>query len=301
MFIDTHCDTAYVILDENKSLNSNNLHIDLDRMGKDYTQFFAAYIDKDYYSAPFMRACSIIEKIKAEISENSDKIEFCTNNLQRQSALARGHNCAFLSLEGGEAFEDIASVSKLYELGVRLSTLTWNYTNRLAGGADENGGLSDYGRKVIAEMNKLGMILDLSHLNEESFWQVMRTVKYPPIASHSCSKAVCSHRRNLTDAQFRAICTLGGVVGINFYPSFLSDSNTAAIDTIFEHIDHFITLGGENHIGLGSDFDGVDSLPEGITGIESMPLLAEKLTARYGRSIADKICYGNFERILRLL
>ena len=130
----------------------------------------------------------------------------------------------------------------------------------------------------------------------------MRVLKYPPIASHSCSAAVHAHPRNLTDEQFCAICNRGGVVGINFYTTFLNGRKKAKIKNVIKHIDHFVKLNGENHIGLGSDFDGVDSLPEGLSGVQDLSNLTAAMSeAGYSDTLINKICYGNFERVMRLL
>lgn len=302
LFIDGHADTASELLDRGKSLSKNDLHIDLDRMPKGYTQVFAAYIDKEYYDAPMARAEAIIENFRAEIEKNSDRITLCTNNAERLDAIRSGKRAAFLSLEGGEPIKSTEDVERLYDMGVRIASLTWNYENQLAGGADSDAGLTVLGKAVIEEFEKKGIIPDLSHLNRRSFWDVMNIVKKPVIATHSCSDSVFGHRRNLTDEQFGAICEKGGVVGINFYPEFLTGGNTAYPRDIFAHIDRFLSLGGEDHIGLGSDFDGVGCLPKGISGIGSMNILFEEMQKYgYNDSLIEKICYANFERILSLM
>lgn len=302
LFIDGHCDTASKLLDGGKALSGNDLHIDLSRIPGGYTQVFAAYIGKEYYDKPMARAEAIIENFKAEIAKNSDKISLCTNNKERLDALKKGKTAAFLSLEGGEPIESVEDVGKLYDMGIRIASLTWNYENQLAGGAESDGRLTMLGRRVIEEFNKKGIILDLSHLNRKSFWDVLRVSKWPVVATHSCSDSVCSHGRNLTDEQFAAICARGGVVGINFYPEFLTGSRTAHIKDITLHIDRFLSLGGENHIGLGSDFDGVGCLPQDLGGVEDMSLLLSEFQKHgYSDRLIEKICYANFERILRLL
>ena len=301
LFIDGHADTASELLDRGKALFENDLHIDLLRIPKGYTQVFAAYIAKDYYDEPMARAEAIIENLKAEIQKNSDRISLCTTNKERLSALKDGKAAAFISLEGGEPIKSLEDVERLYNLGVRIASLTWNYENHLAGGADSDGRLTDFGRSVIAQFEKMGIIPDLSHLNRESFWDVMGITKMPVLATHSCSDSVFSHRRNLTDEQFCAICKNGGVVGINFYPEFLTGGK-AGMKDIISHIDRFLSLGGENHIGLGSDFDGISCLPEDMSGVESMNILVEELQkCGYNDRLVEKICYANFERILSLM
>ncbi len=302
MFIDAHCDTASVLLDKKKTLKKNDLHLDLTRMPEGYTQVFAAFVNGRKDKNPMERAEAIINKLKAEIDKKTNNIELCLNNEMRLEALERGNAAAFISLEGGDAIQEIGDVKKLYDMGVRIASLTWNWKNKLAGGVDSTERLSDFGRKVIAAFTKVGILVDVSHLNEESFWDVMRVTSWPVIATHSCSKAVFKHKRNLTDEQFSAIASRGGVVGINFYSKFLNGRKKAYIKNIIKHIDHFLALGGENNIGLGSDFDGVDSLPQDLQGVEGMLTLKEAFKEHgYSDELIDKICYGNFERILRLL
>ena len=302
MIIDAHCDTASVLLNERKVLRKNDLHLDTTRMGKGYTQIFAAFIAPEYYDAPMARAEAIIAKIKKETEKKTNNMALCMDNKDRENALAEGKNAAFISLEGGEPIQSLEDVAYLHSLGVRFATLTWNHGNQLAGGIESEDGISTLGRRVVGEMCKNGMIVDVSHLNDRSFWDVMRVCSWPMIASHSCSRSVYSHPRNLTDEQFKAICSRGGVVGINFYTKFLNGRKTAYIKNIIKHIDHFLSLGGENHIGLGSDFDGVDVLPQDLSGVQDMNALVDAMREHgYTDKIIDKICFGNFERIMRLL
>lgn len=302
MFIDAHCDTASVLLDNRRVLKKNDFHLDLTRMPKGYTQIFAAYIAPEYHSNPMARAEAIINKLKTETNKKTNKIELCCDNEMRERAFANGNRAAFISLEGGEPIKSLEDVYKLYELGVRFVALTWNGSNQLAGGVESDEGLTVLGRKVIGEFAKLGMVVDVSHLNDRSFWDVMRVSNWPVIASHSCARGVYNHSRNLTDEQFSAICSRGGVVGINFYPKFLNGRKKAYIKNIIKHIDHFLKLGGENHIGLGSDFDGVACLPQDLCGVQDMPKLIDAFREHgYSERLIEKICFGNFERILRLL
>lgn len=304
MFIDAHCDTASAMLDSKKVLKKNDLHFDLTRAPKDHTQVFAIYTAPEYYDDPAARIDAILNRITKEFDKKTNKTVLCTNSAERTIALENGETAAFLSLEGAEAITCREDVQKLYDAGVRFVSLTWNHDNQLAGGvlSQEDTGLSVLGRRMIYEMEKLGMIIDVSHLNDRSFWDVCRVTNYPIIASHSCSRTICKNPRNLTDEQFCAICAKGGVVGINFYSKFLVSRGKAEIKHIVRHIDHFLSLGGENHIGLGSDFDGADTLAEGINGVEDLPKIAEALYEhKLSEKVINKICYGNFERIMRLL
>lgn len=304
MFIDAHCDTATAMLDNKKVLKKNDLHFDLTRAPKEHTQIFAAYIAPEYYEDPMSRTMAILKTIKKEIEKKTNKAELCTNSAERAVAIENGNMPVFLSLENAIAIQNKEDVKKIYDEGVRFVSLTWNDSNHLAGGVldEEDTGLSVLGRRMIYEMEKLGMIIDVSHLNDHSFWDVARVTNYPIIASHSCSRTICKNPRNLTDEQFKAICVKGGVVGINFYSKFLVSRGKAEIKHIVKHIDHFLKLGGENHIGLGSDFDGMDSPAVGLEGVEALPKLIEAFRANgYSQKLIDKICYGNFERVMRLL
>jgi len=300
-FIDAHADTASLMLDRKKGLSDNGLSFDLSKAPKNHTQIFASFISPKYHTNPMERLESILKNFKEEV-EKSDKIEICLNNEMRKKALENGKTAAFLSLENADLIKNVSDVEKIYDLGIRFVSLTWNGENHLAGGCESRENLSVLGRRVIGAMCDKGIIVDVSHLNEASFWDVLRVNKWPLIASHSNSRSVYNTPRNLTDEQFNAICSRGGVVGVNFYPKFLNGRNTAYIKNILKHIDHFLKLGGENHIGLGSDFDGIDSVPDDLTGVGELNSLADAMREHgYSESLIEKICYKNFERILRLL
>ena len=276
---DAHCDTLCAVLDRGKSIAANDCHVDLKRMGayEKYTQVFACFIAPEYRHCALSRCIDLIDAYKY--------------------SKANG----ILSIEGGECIEDVETLHMLYNEGVRIAALTWNDTNRLAAGADEKdrkNGLTAFGKKIVREMDKLKMTVDVSHLNDKAFYDVLEISKRPIAATHSNSRAVCPHRRNLTDDMFLKICERGGVAGINFYPPFLSASGRANIDDIVKHIEHFMSLGGENHIGIGADFDGVDCLPEGICGCEDTYKVFDRLLQlNYSEETVEKISHKNFERI----
>lgn len=299
--IDTHCDTASEALDKNAGFFGNTLHIDLAKMKDiEYTQFFAAYIAPEYKDTAMKRVLEIIRKVKSETAKNN-KISLCKS--YDDYLKNKGKIKAFLSLEGGEAITDKKALLTLYKEGIRMAALTWNYSNHLAAGvleADENKGLTPFGREIVTEMNRLGILIDVSHLNDKSFWDIISLSKIPVVASHSNSRAVCNNRRNLTDEQFTAIKNSGGIVGINFYPKFLCESGKAEIKDIIAHIEHFLSLGGENNICMGADFDGVDILPENINGIWDIgKLFDEMLRLGYSETLIKKLSYTNMEGILK--
>lgn len=302
--IDTHCDTITECFIKGCGLGKNTLHIDIERMQKflHYTQFFACFSDPVYAGSAMKRCLAVIDKLYTEIEKYPAYIALCKSYADLQSCRQNKKIAAFLSLEGGEPIESLAGLRTLYRLGVRCIALTWNNSNHLAAGAlepDIEKGLTDFGRKVLCEMERLGILVDVSHLNDASFWDLTAVYKKPILATHSNARAVCAHPRNLTDEQFLAIQKSGGCVGINLYPPFLQEQGTAGITDIIRHIEHFLALGGEDYVGIGADFDGVDCLPKGISGVESVEKIFNEL-ARIGYSdtLLEKIAYKNFERVL---
>ena len=217
-------------------------------------------------------------------------------------AIGEGQIGTLLTIEGADALAgNIEMVEIFHRLGVRLMTLTWNHRNELADGVGEEygGGLSGFGREVISEMNRLKMIVDVSHINETGFWDVMRCSKLPPMASHSNAKAVCGHRRNLTDEQIVALRDAGGFVGLNYLADFLSDGGGATIADVVRHVDHFASLGALSILGLGSDFDGITKGPEGVNGPQDVPLIFEALLqAGYSGEQVRGIAFDNLSRFL---
>lgn len=294
---DAHCDTLNKIYYNRKSLSKNDYSVDIERMGKYkcYIQVFAVFYENET-ALPYDETVNIINNYKHELNKNI--------GLQHINSISdfRNKNGVFsiLAVEGGEALEGkIENLYQFYKMGVRILTLTWNRKNELGCGSwYENEGLTRFGKKIVCEMNKIGMIIDVSHLNEKGFYDVLEATSKPVIASHSNSSAICGHKRNLTDEQFKALIKNRGVAGINFYPEFLTNNKTATCDNIIRHIYHFLELGGENSIGFGSDFDGVNSLPLKIKGIENYSLINELLRKNFKQEIVDKILYKNFQRVV---
>lgn len=289
---DAHADTISEIFDQEKSLWQNDLHIDAKRIFANgrYTQVFALFISPEYKNNAMARAKVLADRFFSETKKCG--IDVCKSGTDFKCAKSTVK--AVLSLEGGEPIEKIEDVATLYDMGVRIIAPTWNYRNKIACGVmeDEDTGLSAFGEKVIAEMERLGILCDVSHLSQNSFWDVVRVSKKPIVATHSNSYTIKNHPRNLTDDQFLAIKKSGGCVGINFYPPFLGDK----IEDTILHIDRFLLLGGEDNIGIGSDFDGVDSLPKGICGCSDMQKFIKILP--YTTEIKEKIAYKNFLRLL---
>lgn len=292
---DAHCDTISELLNQNKEFKKNDLHIDAERMGKyeSYTQVFATFIDPAYKECAMDRAKTIIKRFYMSMEKNN--ITVCRNYSDWINAKTTVK--AFLSLEGGEPIQSLSDLHELYDMGVRMIAPTWNFKNQLACGINEkqDTGLTSFGREIIKEMNRLNIITDVSHLGQRSFYDVAKISEKPLCASHSCAKALNGHKRNLTDEQFKIIKASGGVVGVNYYTEFVGND----ISDVVDHIKHFMSLGGEDNIGLGSDFDGMESLPNGISGVQDTEKLIKLLP--YSTEIKEKIAYKNFARLITML
>ena len=210
-----------------------------------------------------------------------------------------------LSIEGCEVFEKgLTAIEEWRQKGVRMGALVWNNVNSIGTPAkvDADTGLTDYGVRVVREMQRLGMAVDTSHLNEAGFWDLFRRGDKPPMASHSCCRALCDHFRNLTDEQLRMMIQYGGFVGVNFYPHFLSEDGKADTVTIAQHIDHICQLGGADIVGFGSDFDGIEVTPEDLRHPGQMGHLLDALRDYgYSEEALKQIAGGNllkyFERL----
>ncbi len=303
---DAHCDTMQKITDSGGRLRENNYHLDLGRIHKlqsDYIQVFAAFINKKQDALPpFLRARQIINRYFEEIDSNNDLIEHCINVEQIKDTISMGKTVSLLSIEGGEAIEgSLEKLNEFYNAGVRIMTLCWNYSNEICDGIEEKrgAGLTEFGKSVVSEMNRLGMIIDVSHISEKGFWDVIEASKSPIAATHSNAKAIMPHRRNLDDEQIKAIITCGGCIGVNFYSDFISE-NKCSVKHLLNHIEHILALGGEDSVGLGSDFDGMDSLPCEIMGVEDMYKIFEEMQRiGYSDFLINKISSGNFLKLMQ--
>ena len=306
IIFDAHCDTVTEIEKSKQSLYRNNHHVDICRMQKykGFVQMFALWIAPQYYCAPLKRAMLLLENLHAQIKTYNQHITLVTNYNEACTALKHKKIAAFISIEGGEALEkDLNTLEKLYHLGVRSICLTWNNQNALGASAvckNARQGLTDFGKKVVREMNRLKMLVDVSHLSAAGFWDVLTVTTQPIIASHSNAKNICPHLRNLSNDQFKAIVKNKGMVGINFYTSFLTTNEVATVLDIVKHIEHYMALGGENHIGLGCDYDGMDHLPKGIEGIEHIEtVLNTLLKSNYTEKQVKKIAGNNFIKFIK--
>lgn len=285
LIFDAHCDTLGKLRDKQR-----DLQVKREYMVPPYIQVFAAFEGKNGNETA--RVDELIDTYDG--LKGFKKIKAACD-LEELGDIPG----AILAVEGAKSVNSREDIRRLYERGVRLLTLTWNENNKIAGAAlDADEGLTAFGREAVAECEKCGITVDLSHVGEKSFYDVLSVAKRPVAVTHSNAFFVCENKRNIKDEQFAALIANGGVVGINFYPPFLSGKR-ASFDSVLRHIDRFLELGGEDNVGIGTDFDGIDSLPEGVGGNECLYSLTERLSALYGEAVAEKIMGLNFLRLLQ--
>jgi len=302
-YIDAHADTisrALLYNPANQSLYDNDfLHIDFKRLSQfdAPVQIFALWLPDAYVTTAFETTNNMITFFENEVEKHSDIIEIAHDLEDIRRIAGEGKISAILSIEGGEALEGkIENLDHFYNRGVRILGLTWNNENELGIGISTNSpnGLKPFGIEVIQRMDELGMILDISHLNEAGFWDAHNTSTRPYMASHSNAHAVMPHNRNLKDEQIIAIVESGGIIGFNMFPPFIAQNGGADMDDVSAHFRHFIQLGAGNHIGFGCDFDGISSTPEGIVDVLSLKTLEDFLSEEFDTETSFKIMQGNF-------
>ena len=353
MFVlDSHCDTPSQIL-RLRDLSKDNAyaHVDfpkLKRGGVD-AAFFALYVPARLDSAEgFEYAERLLKGVQDAVAENSSVAAFAVSEGQAKENKDKSRFSVFLGLENGSPVgDDLSKVKYFYDKGVRYITLCHSLDNQICDSCATKvktwHGLSPFGKEVVMEMNRLGMLIDVSHVSDETFYDVLKFSVKPVVATHSCCRALADHPRNLTDEMIRDLAAAGGVVQINFYPLFLDadfskvltesgiaergemveaefiadpsdpakrrawnrvqDELTAlkrpSYKLIADHIDHVVDLVGIDHVGLGSDYDGIEVTPEGMEDISMMPKLFEELRSRgYSEADLEKIASGNFFRVM---
>ena len=366
--IDTHADTPQRFLDEHfdlgDPLNGGNFNLETAREGNLGAEFFSIWVEPTHYKGHYARrTLELIDAVKQQVAKHSDQMEFVTTAAGIVQA-HRGHKIAVLmGIEGGHSIEDsLALLRQYYALGVRYMTLTWSNSNGWAdssGDADDPNvphtreGLTEFGKDVVYEMNRLGMMVDISHVSDKTFYRTLVISRAPVIASHSSARALCDAPRNMTDDMLRAVArsggpdSKGGVVQVNFYSGFISqkyrdalkamqpeidkevqafkDQEKAAgreaadeeivkiqraaadriprppLSDLIDHIDHIAKVAGIDHVGLGSDFDGVSGqLPEGLDSPADLPKITAGLMARgYSAEDCRKILGGNLLRVFK--
>ena len=284
--LDLHCDTVLALLGEDMnqagSLRQNPHHIDLERASKlgGYAQCFACFTTPGRSVSPILAFEREIATLQRELDKNKDLISLAYSPKEIEENRKNGKMSAILTLEGTAGIGyDPELLESLWLIGFRITSLGWNESNPLTGSNVTGGGLTDRGREFVKEAQRLGMLIDVSHISDEGFWDIMDITNAPIVATHSNSRAVWNHSRNLTDDMFRAIVQTGGVAGYNVCAEFTGEKPT--LDTICDHILHFQELDTSGrHIALGGDLDGVDDMPEGFTGVQSWPALAQRLLQR---------------------
>jgi membrane dipeptidase len=303
--IDAHCDT--LLLFDNNDYDFHKLneigHIDLERLisANVLLQFFAIFIEPQYLNQALETGLSMVNKLLRSI--NSDSRLFLVTDKSTFTNLAPGKVGAVISLEGGEVInKNLHLIDIFYQLGVRSIGLTWNNSNLLCDGIGEprGGGLTIFGKEVVNRMSELKMILDVSHISVKGFWDCIELYTHPVLASHSNVKKLCNHGRNLSDEQIKGIAQTRGLIGVNFVPYHLTnDPEEASIDHIIDHICYIGDLVGIEYVGIGSDFDGVNILPQGIKDVRDMVKIVQRMGERgFSHQEIDKVFYSNFYNFL---
>jgi membrane dipeptidase len=267
-------------------LRKNEYHIDLDRASKlgGYAQCFACFTTPSMETWAKTSPVAVFERelaaIQREVEKNSDLIAIAHSTEEVEENQKNGKMSAILTLEGTAGINyDLRRLEELRAIGFQIASLGWNEKNPLTGSHVTGGGLTDQGREFVKEAQRLGILVDVSHISDEGFWDIMKITQAPVVATHSNSRAVWNNSRNLTDDMFRAIAQTGGVAGYNACADFTGENPT--LDTICDHIFHFMELDPSGkHIALGGDLDGVSKMPEGFDGVQSWPVLAQRLLER---------------------
>lgn len=297
---DLHCDTLLKVRNGG-SLQNNSFDVSFEKLSKykKAGQLFAIY-NSGVFSAKDM--LDIIDLLKKETAQSAIA-EFCVTVQDYKNCEAP--ISAFVSIEGmGNTPEfSVENLYALYEAGVRIAGFTWNMDNALCGGIGENErGLTQFGRQVLVEMERLSMGFDVSHISDKGFWDAAEYPNLRILATHSNSRMICSNKRNLTDEQFEVIRSRSGVVGLNLYPMFLNGSESADVNDLIRHIEHFCSIGGEQTIALGADFDGIEFKMSDINSCEKLYILFDELARlNYPQSLIDNIAQNNFIRFFESL
>ena len=348
--VDTHADTPTEFMDHPFDLGVVNTRGQFDyarmKAGGLDAEFFAAYVPARYANRGAAAYCmKIMETIHEMVDAYPAWVRFATSTSDIRSIVRGGHRAILIGIEGGHAIEDSLDLLRaFYRFGARYMTLTHTNSNDWAdssGDEEKHHGLTAFGKQVVLEMNRLGMLVDVSHVSDKTFWDVIATTKAPIVASHSSARALAANPRNMTDDMLRAMAQNRGVVMVNFYPVFLDDAVAKAdrerderlkpliaalkakdpsegpefqagvralydrnplpkvsYTRIVDHIDHIVKVAGIDTVGIGSDFDGITSVPEGMEDVSHLPAIREELKRR-GYSEADirKIMGENFMRV----
>lgn len=300
-FADLHCDTLSLLNDSNffDKDSINNVSYDKLVAGNVKLQTFAVCVPYNGIESSYNRGMKLISDYK-KITSNS-----CLTPITDRRTLSLIENSCkigtVLALEGCDMLNgNIENLCKVYDMGVRILSLTWNNTNSFSGGIGENNlGLTEKGVMLLKKCEKIGVLIDVSHISEKGFWDIADMASKPFVATHSNVRAICNNKRNLDNKQLYAIKKSGGCVGINFYPPFLNNCGVAAVDDIIAHIEYMAGYIGTRYIAFGSDFDGVDNnLPDEIHSPRDFYKIYERLLQlNYTQNETDDICQRNFIRV----
>ena len=306
--IDLHCDTIDKLMEnQNSNLYKNNFSIDIQKLQKinSLAQVFALYFDLDTYrDNPYNRFKNMASKFFEQLEQNKENIAIARNYNEILENEKQNKLSAILSIEeGGAISSKIENLYSAYEMGVRLITLTWNYENEIGYPHNKKGyetiGLKPFGIEVVEAMNELGMLIDVSHLNDGGFYNVAQISKKPFIASHSNSRSITGATRNLTDDMIKVLGNCGGVTGLNFCKFFLGDSPISRVDDIVKHIKHITNVGGIDVVAMGSDFDGIPDDLE-MKDISQMDKLQNALLkSGFSEAEVEKMMYKNALRVIK--
>ena len=307
--IDFHCDTIMKLMDKKRGLllKENNICVDINKLQKanSLAQFFALFIELDAVTDPLEYCLLMVDKFYEEIGSNSEHIALATNYNDLMENMNTGIISAFLTIEeGGVLKGKIEQLRNFYRLGVRLITLTWNFQNEIGfpnkNEEHRNKGLTSFGLEVVSEMNRLGMIIDVSHLSDGGFYDVAKNSKKPFVASHSNARTISNHPRNLTDDMIRILAEKGGIMGINFEKHFLGHNDLSRVEDMISHITHIKNVGGIDCISIGSDFDGISSRGLEIKNIGEIEKLSIALKKNnFSDEEVEKILYKNAIRVIK--
>ena len=352
LVIDSHCDTPSQILRlRDLSLDNKRGHVDFPKLkaGGVDASFFALYTPQTYpQDSALSYVRRMIDGVHEQVGACPEMVRMAFSARDILANKASGHISILLGMENGMPIGDSLSVlDDLYGEGVRYVTLTHNGDNQIADSAAGCGtwnGLSPFGREVVARMNSLGMIIDMAHCSDKTFWDTLELSTVPVVSTHSCCRALASHRRNMTDQMIKAMADRGGCIQINFYPVFLSDAfvkvlsdsgiedeadaaeaefiadpssegkiarwhyyedrlaelSRPGVKEVVDHIVHAVNVGGVEHVGIGSDFDGINVTPKGLENVSYMGRVFDELTRRgFSMDCVDKIAGGNFLRVFK--
>ena len=305
---DLHCDTLTrnnypPYKDTTNTLDNKNFQLALSKVpaGTKWVQCFAIFVPDnlrgedaiaffDRYAASFHR----------QAEEHKDRFAACRSGKDLEAAMASNKFAGILTVEGGAALAGrLERVRTIYDAGVRMMTITWNGPNEMASGHDTPNGFTPFGREAVAEMERLGVLVDVSHLNDRGFEDLLGFAQKPFVASHSNARAVCGHRRNLPDEFIREMIRRDGLIGLNYCPIFLSDDGRGNLDDLYRHVCHFLELGAEKCMALGSDYDGTNVHPDLDSMEKSLNIHSYLIAHGIPKETADGICFENAWRFFQ--